>query len=271
MRRSTTHPAPATTAPFTQGVGDSGIYFSFDGGASWVQPTYQGWSARTGTPGVGPIGTLPNYFENGLVSDGDPVTVFGPRPDSSGNFSWANGSRLYYSNLTSNFATERKDQIFKGFEAIAVSHADDLAAAAAGDAGAWSDPAIVTERSQSSTTFSDKSTMWVDNAASSPRFGTAYVCYTQFRSQQDTGPEKIAVSHSTDGGDTWSRPSDSELGLRQPEAPGPPGMLDPDRQQGHRLRRLGGLRRRDPYSCCPGQPTAGSSSTSRAPSRTSPT
>ena len=216
-------PCDGNDCSFTPGIGDSGVYFSFDGGASWVQPTYQGWSARTGAPGVGPIGTLPNYFAHGLVSDGDPVTVFGPRPDSSGNFNWANGSRIYYSNLTSNFASDRQDQVFKGFEAIAVSHADDLPAASAGDASAWSDPAIVTERRQSSTTFSDKSTMWVDNAASSPRFGTAYVCYTQFRSQQDTGPEKIAVSHSTDGGDDWTRPVTLSSAFDNPKHPGRQG------------------------------------------------
>ena len=216
-------PCVGGDCPFVQGVGNSGIYFSFNGGASWIQPTYQGWSDRTGTPGVGPIGTLPHYFEAGLVSDGDPVTVFGPRPDSSGHFIWSNGSRLYYSDLTSNFATERTDQTFKGFEAIAVSHADDLAAAAANDASAWSDPAIVTERRQSSTTFSDKSTMWVDNAATSPRFGTAYVCYTQFRSQQDTGPEKIAVSHSTDGGTSWSRPITLSSAFDNPKHPGRQG------------------------------------------------
>jgi hypothetical protein len=216
-------PCVGSDCPFVQGVGNSGIYFSFNGGASWIQPTYQGWSDRTGTPGVGPIGTLPNYFEAGLVSDGDPVTVFGPRPDSNGDFSWENGSRLYYSNLTSNFATERKDQTFKGFEAIAVSHADDLEAAVAGDETAWSDPAIVTARRQSATTFSDKSTMWGDNAASSAHFGTAYVCYTQFKSQQDTGPEKIAVSHSTDGGDTWSRPTTLSSAFDNPQHTGRQG------------------------------------------------
>src|SRR3954471_15233150 len=96
-------PCDGADCPFVQGVGNSGIYFSFNGGTSWVQPTYTGWSDRTGTPGVGPIGTVPHYYEAGLVSDGDPVTAFGPRPDSSGNFSWSNGSRLYSPHPTSKF------------------------------------------------------------------------------------------------------------------------------------------------------------------------
>src|SRR5256884_1715742 len=155
-------PCAGNSCPFTPGVGVSGMYFSFDSGASWTQPTYTGWSARSGTPGVGPIGTLPNYFENGLVSGGDPALAFGPRPGTDGTFSWANGSRLYYANLTANLPGT---QTFKGFEAAAVSRTDDVTAAAAGDATAWMNPVIVSK--QSSTTFSDKEQIWADNAESS--------------------------------------------------------------------------------------------------------
>jgi hypothetical protein len=194
----------ASNCPFTPGVGGSGIYFSPSSSLSFTQPTYSGFTARdavtpAGGHAPGPIGTVPNYFEVGLVSDGDPTLAFGPAPDSSGHFSYSNGSRLYYSNLTSNFATERSEETIKGFEAIAVSRTDNLGTT-------WSSPAIVSQARQSSTTFSDKPTVWADNASSSPFFGRAYVCYTQFKSQQVNGPAPVAVSHSSDGGVTWSRP-----------------------------------------------------------------
>jgi hypothetical protein len=199
-----------TTCDFTHGVGVSGIYFSFDNGATWTQPTYTGYTARdcnagacTGHPG--PIGTLPWYWENGLVSDGDPALAFGPRRGSDGSFSWANGSRLYYANLASNFATTRNDQSFRGVEALAVSRTDDVVGAAAGNKDAWMPPVIVAR--QSSTTFSDKEQIWADNAASSPYFGNVYVCAAVFRSNsRGYGlPVPLIVATSRDGGDTWTQ------------------------------------------------------------------
>src|SRR6266446_5598468 len=189
-----------TTCPFTQGVGVSGVYFSFNGGSTWTQPTYQGWSARdcagpaACAPHTGPIGTLPHYYENGLVSDGDPGVAFGPRQGANGTFSWANGARLYYSNLT---------ETFKGFEGIAISRTDDPRAAAGGDGSAWMDPVVISK--QSSTTFSDKSQIWADNAQSSPFFGNVYVCWASFRSnsQGQALPTPLIVARSTDGGGTW--------------------------------------------------------------------
>jgi hypothetical protein len=205
---------PDNDCPFTPGVGVSGVYFSFDSGTTWTQPTYTGLSARNclGVVGdadppctaqTGPIGTLPWYAENGLVSDGDPAVAFGPRPGSSGGFSWANGSRLYYANLTSNVGATRSEQAFKGFEAIAVSRTDNPQAAAAGTKTAWMPPVLISK--QSSTTFSDKEQIWADNASSSPFFGTVYVCWASFRGQEkgNAAPAPLVVAVSHDGGDTW--------------------------------------------------------------------
>ena len=205
---------PPTDCPFTLDVGGSGVYFSFNSGDTWMQPTYSGLTARDclGAPDPtvtddecvahpGPIGTLPHYDEAGLVSDGDPALAFGPIPDEAGDFDWDNGSRLYYANLTANLSVS-ETTTFKGFEAIAVSRIDGdpaLTSAIVADEDNWLDPVIVSK--QTSATFSDKEQLWVDNAESSPFFGNAYVCYARF---QGGGAAPMTVATSTDGGDTWT-------------------------------------------------------------------
>ncbi len=189
---------PEIRCPFTPGVGFSGVYFSFDAGKSWVSPTYTGWTARNGTPHVGPIETLPFYFERGLVSNGDPALAFGPRPGSHG-FSWANGARLYYANLAAAFPGRTP---FRAAEVIAVSRTDDLRAAASGDQSAWRRPTIVTKDLRAQI-FSDKENVWADNAASSRFFGNVYVCWNKNVGLTNTAPQAVVLSRSTDGGATW--------------------------------------------------------------------
>ena len=208
------------TCPFTSGIGVSGIYFSDDSGGSWSQPTYTGLTTRdclglVGTipadpadncdPHPGPIGTLPRYFENNLASDGDPAVGFGPRRGANGSFSWANGWRLYYANITSSIGPSS----LKGFEGVGLSRLDseNYARAKAGDSTAWKDPVIVSK--QNSALFSDHEMLAVDDAASSPRFGNVYICDAAFRGTAEAlgkgnaAPEPIVVNYSSDGGETW--------------------------------------------------------------------
>jgi hypothetical protein len=208
-----------TTCPFTPGVGVSGVYFSFNGGGTWIQPTYTGLSARSCVgvvgpdpgciPQFGPIGTLPWYFENGLASDGDPAIAFGPKPDVNGHFSWANGSRLYYANLTANLNTVVNEQTFKGMEAIYVSRIDGpattgLTPAIVANKNNWKQPVLISK--QNGSLFSDKDQIWADNAASSPFFGNVYISNTAFRSLSNNLPSApIMVAVSRDGGDTWKQ------------------------------------------------------------------
>ena len=189
-------PCSGSHCDLTPDIGISGIYFSFNGGDTWVQPTYTGLTAQNGTTHVGPIHTLPNYFENGMSSHGDPALAFGPRPGPDG-FSWSNGSRLYYANLAFPLSTGAG---FAGASAAAVSRTDNVQAAAAGDQSAWMDPVIVSR--QNSALLTDKEDVWADNASSSPFFGNVYVCNVAFRSANFL-PEPVIVDVSTDGGDTW--------------------------------------------------------------------
>jgi hypothetical protein len=189
-------PCNGSSCDLTPDIGISGVYFSFDSGATWTQPTYTGLTAQNGTTHAGPIHTLPNYFEHGMSSHGDPALAFGPKPGPNG-FSWTNGSRLYYANLAFNLSTSPG---FKGASAAAVSRTDNAQAAAAGDQSAWMAPVIASR--QNSALLTDKDDIWADNASSSPFFGNVYLCNVAFRSANFL-PAPLVVDSSTDGGNTW--------------------------------------------------------------------
>ena len=200
------------------GVGLSGVYFSFDSGHSWTQPTYSGWTNADCPPTTlckghaGPIHTLPFYYENQLVSFGDPAVAVGPVPGSDGRFSWTNGERVYYANLTTAFSTTVEfsfpNPVFNGFVGVAVSRLDNPTAASVAIKNSWQPPVIVSSM-QGQTSFQDKEQIWADNASSSPFFGHTYICSNDYRSnaahQNGNSPIPMLVFSSTDGGNTWTK------------------------------------------------------------------
>jgi len=200
----------ASCDDFSAGIGITGVYFSFDRGKSWTQPTYTGWQARdcgsdTVCPGsFGPIGTIPWYYEAGLVSAGDPAVAIGPRR-VNGTFSWGNGSRVYYANLAADFPGR---DTLRGYEANAVSRLDNPTPTSVQQKSSWLPP-VIAARHQIKPAFEDKEQVWADNAASSPFFGNVYICSVQYRSNGGPPaatagyPEPIIVGTSSDGGNTW--------------------------------------------------------------------
>lgn len=200
------------------GTGTSGDYFSFDSGHTWTQPTYTGWTTADCDPlnpckgHAGPIHTLPWYYENQLVSFGDPAVAVGPVPGSNGKFSWANGERVYYGNLTTAFSTTVElsfpNPVFNGFVGIGVSRLDNPSPATIADKSSWKRPVIVTSN-QGQTSFYDKEQIWADNAQSSRFFGRVYLCANDFRSKaahkQGNSPTPMNAFYSADGGSTWTK------------------------------------------------------------------
>jgi hypothetical protein len=196
---------------FNLGVGLTGVYFSFNSGHNWTQPTYQGLTAagcsptaEPCTPQPGAIHTVPNYFENGLRSRSDPAVAFGPVL-KDGKFSYANGSRLYFGTIATNLTDTKITQggINSNF-ALTVSHIDNLTPARVADQSNWSKPAFVPAHI-AATAGLDKEQIWADNAASSPFFGRVYMCYTDFHSlsRGNNFAQFPMVAVSADGGQTW--------------------------------------------------------------------
>jgi hypothetical protein len=168
----------SSSCPFSPTVQTTGVYVTKDGGSSWSK-TILDWSSAN------------------LRSDGDPVVAFGPKPNGSGGFTYANGARAYFGSLAgvlgASFGSPQ--------EFIAVAKSDDRGTT-------WSAPVVATSRTNP-VDFNDKIAIWVDNNPSSPNFGFVYVSWTLFRGVGNFGesntfsPEPIMFARSTDGGQTF--------------------------------------------------------------------
>lgn len=174
----------SSSCPFAPGVDTSGVYWTTDGGANWNQ-TILDW-----------------YPSAGIVSDGDPVVAFGPKPDGNGGFTYADGARAYFGSLAGS-PTFGPNQ-----ELLAVSYSDDKGAT-------WSGPVVATTR-DNPVNFNDKIAIWADSNPDSPNFGNVYVSWTLFTGNFPSPsfvregpvylPEPIMIARSTDGGRTFGKP-----------------------------------------------------------------
>lgn len=173
-------PTVNSDCSFFPGVGSSGIYTSSNGGATWTNR--------------GLLDEQATWLGKGVVSDGDPVIAYGPKPQPGGGFSYATGARAYYSSLASIAGV-------KGAEHIVVSYSDD-------NGITWSAPVVGTTKT-SAVEFNDKNWITVDALPTSQYFGRVYLSWTEFRSnsQAGNGSEPIMVSYSTDGGTSFGAPN----------------------------------------------------------------
>ena len=245
-RRRPDAPARSPTASASPGV-----YFSFNGGSSWTQPTYTGWTARDclGPPAVhartsARSARCRGYVENGPRLRRRPggrlrAAARRRRAASRGR----NGSRLYYANLTSNFPAAPRVAPSRASRRSPSRGPTTSQAAAAGDNAAPGRTPVVISK-QSSTTFSDKEQVWADNARVEPvlrqRLRLLGVLPRATAAATPSRP-RSSSRRSTDGGDTWT------------DEAGRPG----DRQR-HQPARL---------TAAPSAPTATATSTSSASAR----
>jgi len=186
--------APGSDCSFFPNVGTNGIYASSDAGATWTNlgllPGYTD-TVTSVAPSAGALAT--SAPAGSLVSDGDPVIVFGPKPGANGTFSYDTGPRAYYEGLASYSTAGRPGNQLA--EQIAVSISDDYGAS-------WYDPIIAAQ--SNGNVFNDKNDIWADRNPNSPFFGRVYATYTEFRSIPSTA-EPVVLVYSTDGGLTWSK------------------------------------------------------------------
>lgn len=163
----------ASDCSLVPGVGSSGIYLSDDGGLHWEN--------------IGLLDDQGTWAGTGVVSTGDPVLAYGPRPDGDGGFTYDDGARAYYS-------TSATIPGEAGVEYVVVSYSDD-------DGRTWSRPVIGSSTSDAAR-FDDKSWITVDDDPASPHFGNVYLSWADVSASTsgDGGTGPVMVSVSTDGG-----------------------------------------------------------------------
>ncbi len=173
-------PTVTSDCSFFPGVGTAGIYTSSDGGAHWTNR--------------GLLDQQAGWAGTGVLSDGDPVIAYGPKPKPGGGFTFANGARAYYSTLGSISGV-------KGSEYVVVTYSDD-------NGITWSAPVVGTVKT-SNVDFNDKNWITVDTSPDSLYFGRVYLSWTEFRSNTSTGngSEPLMVSVSSDGGRSFGSPN----------------------------------------------------------------
>lgn len=164
---------------FFPGVGTNGVYTSDDGGTTWVNR--------------GLIDDQASWKSSALLSDGDPVLFYGPRPDKK-------GTRAYYVSLASYKPGKSPYPPNKAPELIVLSHSDD-------NGRTWSAPTVAATKANPNN-FNDKPSAWADLSPSSPYYGQIYVAWTQFRSADPAGPSApVMVARSTDYGAGFGAPA----------------------------------------------------------------
>lgn len=175
---------PANDCSFFPNVGTSGIYTSSDRGASWTNR--------------GLLDDQASWIASPFVSDGDPVIMYGPKPDAAApkGFSYAKGARAYYATLASYKFNAGKYPPNKAPEYLAVSYSDN-------NGLNWSAPVLATTKNNPND-FNDKEWLAVDDDPASPYFGRVYVSWTEFRALGTSEP--IMVSVSTNGAASFGAP-----------------------------------------------------------------
>ena len=174
--------AAGSDCSFFPGVGTDGVYTSSDGGPTWTNR--------------GLLDDQALRHGGSLVSDGDPVIVYGPKPAP------AAASR----SPTAPAPTTRASRSYQPAQRRATRPPSTSRLARSDDNGV--DLAAPGRRSQrrTATRSTTRTRIWADSNPSSPYFGRVYVSWTQFRGDPRAAPSRSCSSYSTDGGPTWSKP-----------------------------------------------------------------